>query len=77
MVAPEHAAQEVAQDAADRLALALEDAGFDVGKDFPTLNDAIGRQGGAVVRLGDIRPAIADRLAAALNRQSGVYRPQL
>ena len=57
-----------AQRAADRLALALEDAGFDVGKEFPALHHAIGRQGFAVVRIGDIRPAVADRLAVALQR---------
>jgi len=50
----------------DRLALALEDAGFDVGREFPALHEAIGRQGMAVVRIGDVQPAVADRLAAAL-----------
>lgn len=50
----------------DGLALALEDAGFDVGREFPALHDAIGRDGVAVVRIGDIQPAVADRLAAVL-----------
>ncbi|GID32915.1 hypothetical protein [Paractinoplanes brasiliensis] len=58
--------QESAQRSADRLAIALEDAGFDVGQEFPALHDAIGRQGAAVVRIGDVRPAVADRLATAL-----------
>ena len=57
-----------AQRSADRLALALEDVGFDVGQEFPALHDAIGRQGFAVVRLGDIRPSTAGRLAAVLSR---------
>ena len=57
-----------AQRATDRLALALEDAGFDVGQEFPALHDAIGRQGFAVVRIGDIRPSVADRLATVLSR---------
>ena len=57
-----------AQRSADRLALALEDVGIDVGQEFPALHDAIGRQGFAVVRLGDIRPATADRLATVLAR---------
>ncbi|HZO64322.1 MAG TPA: hypothetical protein VFB74_04915 [Kribbellaceae bacterium] len=57
-----------AQRSADRLALALEDVGFDVGQEFPALHDAIGRQGFAVVRLGDIRPATADRLVTLLAR---------
>ncbi|MEV6304643.1 hypothetical protein AB0M02_34900 [Actinoplanes sp. NPDC051861] len=77
MAAVERAGEEVAQESADRLALAFEDAGFDVGQDFPALHDAIGRAGDPVVRIGDVRPAVADRLAAALNRQSGVYWPQL
>ncbi|MEU4220820.1 hypothetical protein [Actinoplanes sp. NPDC026623] len=55
-----------ARRSADRLALALEEAGFDVGQEFPALHDAIGRQGKPVVRIGDVLPPIADRLAAAL-----------
>ena len=50
-----------ARSAADRLALALEDAGFDVGQDFPALQDTIGRRGAPVVRLGDVQPSIANR----------------
>jgi hypothetical protein len=61
-----------ARGATDRLALALEEAGFDVGQEFPTLYDAIGRQGAAVVRIGDVRPAVADRLSTAL--MDGVER---
>jgi hypothetical protein len=56
-----------ARGATERLALALEDAGFDVGKGFPALHDAIGRQGFAVVRLGDVSPSVADRLAAVVS----------
>jgi hypothetical protein len=59
-------AETEAQSSADHLALALEDAGFDVGQEFPALHDAIGRQGFAVVRIGDVQPAVAKRLAAAL-----------
>jgi hypothetical protein len=57
-----------AQRSADHLALALEDVGIDVGQEFPALHDAIGRQGYAVVRLGDVCPATADRLASVLSR---------
>jgi hypothetical protein len=57
---------EAARRSADRLALALEEAGFDVGQDFPALHDAIGRGGKAVVRIGDVSPSIASRLAVAL-----------
>ena len=59
-----------AQGSADGLALALEDVGFDVGQEFPALHDAIGRQGSAVVRIGDVQPAVADRLSAILLRNS-------
>jgi hypothetical protein len=61
--------EQAARRSADRLALALEDAGFDVGQDFPSLHDAFGRQGVAVVRIGDVLPPIADRLAAVLSQR--------
>ncbi|MEV4343548.1 hypothetical protein AB0J83_03580 [Actinoplanes sp. NPDC049596] len=64
--------QESAQRSADRLALALEDVGFDVGQEFSALHDAIDRQGAAVVRIGDVLPIVADRLAAVL--MSGAAR---
>jgi hypothetical protein len=66
MARDDRAAGTEAQRATDRLALALEDAGFDVGQEFPALHDAIGRHGIAVVRIGDVHPAIADRLAAVV-----------
>lgn len=59
-----------ALEAADRLALALEDAGFDVGQDFPGLRNTIGRGGVAAVGIGDVRPAVASRLADVLARGS-------
>jgi hypothetical protein len=64
----DRASEAEAQQSADRLALALEDAGFDVGPEFPALHNAIGRSGSAVVRLGDISPPTADRLATVLSR---------
>jgi hypothetical protein len=67
-----------AHSAADRLALALEDAGFDVGQEFPSLSEAIGRRGAPVVRLGDISVSVAERLAAVISlgstREGGKYR---
>lgn len=66
MTRDECAGEAAARGSADLLALALEEAGFDVGQEFPALHDAIGRQGSAVVRIGDVQPAVADRLAAAL-----------
>ncbi len=68
--------EEAAQRSADRLAVALEDAGFDVGQEFPALHDAIGRRGDPVVRVGDISPPVADRLAAVLASASQPYRAE-
>ncbi|BCJ50427.1 hypothetical protein Asp14428_19020 [Actinoplanes sp. NBRC 14428] len=66
--------EEAARRSADRLALALEDAGFDVGQEFPALHDAIGKQGAAVVRVGDVSPPVADRLAAVLASASAPHQ---
>ena len=78
MARDDRAAEAEAQRATDRLALALEDAGFDVGQEFPALHDAIGRQGIAVVRIGDVHPAIADRLTAVvmLGANHAVIHPE-
>jgi Ni,Fe-hydrogenase III small subunit len=57
-----------AQRTADILALALEDAGFDVGRHFPLLTGALNRDGEAVVILGPVTPAVAEQLARILNR---------
>ncbi|GAB1690800.1 hypothetical protein [Krasilnikovia sp. M28-CT-15] len=66
MPTDDRAGETAARTSTDRLALALEDVGFDVGQDFPALHDAIGRRGFAVVRIGDVQPSVADRLAARL-----------
>ncbi len=67
-----------ARSAADRLALALEEAGFDVGQEFPGLCDRIGLQGVPVVWLGDVLPSVADRLTAVVSlgstREGSKYR---
>ena len=68
MASDDRGTEAQAQRATDRLALALEDAGFDVGQEFPALHDAIGRQGFGVVRIGDVHPTTAERLAAVLSR---------
>ena len=57
---------DVARSATDRLAVALEEVGFDVGLEFPALHDAIGCRGQAVVRIGDVAPMVADRLSDVL-----------
>lgn len=59
-------AHEVAQQAADRLALALEDVGFDVGMAFPLLRGTVTRTGMPVVDLGKVAEPIASRLTAIL-----------
>jgi hypothetical protein len=66
MTKSDRAGEARARRSTDRLALALEEAGFDVGREFPALHDAIGQQGAAVVRIGDVEPAVAERLASAL-----------
>lgn len=58
----------VAQRAADRLALALEDVGFDVGRLFPMLAGGVAHNGEATVKLGEVTPAVASHLAVVLTR---------
>lgn len=55
-----------AQRAADRLALALEDVGFDVGRTFPMLSGTVGRDGAPAVVLGQVSGAAAEYLAEVL-----------
>lgn len=59
---------------ADGLALALEDVGFDVGRDFPMLGEGIAHDGVPFVELGRVSEAVASGLAAVLVRaaQRGV-----
>ena len=63
-------ADAVAQHAADLLALALEDVGFDVGRAFPGLRGALGVDGSARVDVGRVVAATARALAALLTRAS-------
>ncbi|GID61988.1 hypothetical protein Aco03nite_103920 [Actinoplanes couchii] len=67
MPTDKQAEHETARQATDRLALALEDAGFDVGADFPGLHDVVDQAGTVVVRLGDVMPSVADRLTELLS----------
>jgi hypothetical protein len=55
-----------AQRAADRLALALEEIGFDVGVAFYELHGRSERSGTATVILGRVTPVVAEDLAAIL-----------
>jgi hypothetical protein len=57
---------EAAQDATDRLALALEEAGFDVGRAFPGLQVGWDEAGVPGVRLGTVNAFVASDLAAFL-----------
>jgi hypothetical protein len=62
------AAEEVALQAADRLAVALEEAGFDVGRSFPALQGSITLDATARVELGRVAAGDAVRLATLLER---------
>jgi len=57
---------ESGQRAADRLALALEEAGFDVGEAFPGLQSGWNESGAPGVRLGAVTCAVASDLATLL-----------
>lgn len=57
---------EAARDATDRLALALEEAGFDVGKAFPGLRAGWDEAGAPGVRLGTVNAYVASDLAEIL-----------
>jgi hypothetical protein len=57
---------ERAQQAADRLALALEEAGFDVGLEFPSLRIGWDNSGAPGVHLGAVTSAVAVELALLL-----------
>lgn len=61
-------AETQARQAADRLALALENVGFDVGRAFPLLIGAVDRGGAAVVDVGRVTARVATELAAVLSR---------
>ncbi len=55
------------QRTADRLALALEDVGFDVGRAFPMLRSGTNRDGAPFVELGTVTEAVASGLATVLS----------
>lgn len=58
---------DVAQRAADGLALALEDVGFDVGRVFPALRGNVESGGTPTVELGRITAEVAAQLTAVLS----------
>jgi hypothetical protein len=66
-----------AQRSADRLALALEDVGFDVGRAFPMLGDGLSRDGAPVVELGRVSATVAAGLSTVLSQaaQLGIAIP--
>jgi hypothetical protein len=57
-----------AQQAADRLAVALEDIGFDVGRAFPMLAVDTDQSGRSGVALGRVSVPVAESLAGVLGR---------
>ncbi|MBT8226364.1 MAG: hypothetical protein HKP61_01960 [Dactylosporangium sp.] len=61
-------ADAAAQQAADRLALALEEIGFDVGRAFPLLHGMLNTDGTPGVLLGRVSADVAVDLAGALAR---------
>jgi hypothetical protein len=65
---PSRDAEAAAQRSADQLALALEDAGFDVGREFPMLRGGLGSDGSPVVEIGRITASVAARLTEWLSR---------
>jgi hypothetical protein len=66
-----------AQRAADRLALALEDVGYDVGRAFPSLRGGVDRLGAPIVELGQVAEEVASGLSAVLSEavRRGVTLP--
>ena len=60
-----------AQRAADRLALALEEVGFDVGRAFPGLGSGLDRAGAPAVDLGQVTVPVAEGLAVVLSQAAG------
>jgi len=58
----------VAQRSADRLAVALEDVGFDVGHAFPTLRSGVDPERRPIVELGRVTATVAARLSNVLSR---------
>lgn len=65
------AGHEAARRAADGLALALEDVGFDVGRVFPLLRATAGQDGAPVVEIGPMTPRVAAQLAQVLAQAAG------
>jgi hypothetical protein len=60
------AAEVKARRAADELAVALEEVGFDVGIAFPSLTSAVTRDDQPVVDLGTVSDMTASQLADVL-----------
>jgi hypothetical protein len=55
----------------DRLAIALEEVGFDVGREFPALAHEVSHEGAPIVNLGRVTAPVADRLRRLLLRPEG------
>lgn len=61
----------IARRSADRLALALEDVGFDVGQEYPALRGGVDTDGAPVVELGSVTAGVADSLSSLLRQVHG------
>jgi hypothetical protein len=77
MTGPESSSEAGAQQSADRLALALEDVGFDVGRSFPMLGCWVDRDGTPLIELGYVTELVAAQLTAVLGQatQHGITVP--
>lgn len=64
-----------AERSADRLAVALEDVGFDVGQEFPGLRGGVDERGRPAVVLGVVEVVTADQLSAVLMSVGGPGAP--
>jgi hypothetical protein len=65
-------AEAASRETADRLALALEEVGFDVGRAFPVLCGVLDIDGSPAVLLGRVDAEVAGTLAAVLVRAAGL-----
>lgn len=68
---PAATADSIARIAADRLAIALEEVGFDVGRDFTGLGHRVDTGGAPVVNIGPVAATVAARLTELLLRPEG------
>lgn len=74
---PRGGSEAAANRAADSLALALEEVGFDVGRAFPMLSTTVDHHGDPIVELGRVSATVAAHLSDVLRRagEHGIITP--